>query len=130
MQPKQLRLAFLAIFIVSIAIYTLKFDSAKNNYTAEINKDLIIGSWVEPIPGNETNVQGFCLNKDGSANSINMHTLVYLKWEINKDQLILTVKSIGNHTSSIDQEEYIIEQISQDRLKLNNGFTSFIYKRQ
>ena len=91
---------------------------------------LFVGSWVEPIPGNETEVQGFTLNEDGTASSINMNTLVYQKWVLKKGQLILTAKSIGNHSSSIDNEVYSIELVGKNSLTLNNGFASFTYKRQ
>lgn len=91
---------------------------------------LLIGSWVEPIPGNSDAVQGFTLNEDGTACSINMHTLLYQKWVLKAGTLILTAKSIGNHTSSIGDEAYTIELVGKNSLKLNNGYTSFTYKRQ
>jgi len=91
---------------------------------------LLIGSWVEPIPGNPNAIQGFTLNEDGTASSINMHTLLYQKWVLKPGKLILTAKSIGNHSSSIDDEAYTIELVGKNSLKLNNGYASLTYKRQ
>jgi len=52
----------------TVVIHTT--DTAK-----EIEK-LMYGTWVQPNPINEKEVQGFKLNKDSSAESINMATLI------------------------------------------------------
>ena len=39
----------------------------------------LTGKWIQPIPGQETEKQGFRLNSDGTASSINMHTVIYDK---------------------------------------------------
>ncbi|WP_372645902.1 lipocalin family protein [Ancylomarina sp.] len=127
-------IALLLILITMAGIY--KFNILQDDIYIEgsaitsEDKALFIGSWVEPIPGNESEVQGFRLYEDGSASSINMHTLLYQKWALKDGQLILTAKSIGNHTSSVDDETYTIELIGKNSLKLNNGFASFTYKKQ
>ena len=41
------------------------------------NNASIEGSWVEPVPGMPGMQQGFVLDGDGSASSINMATLKY-----------------------------------------------------
>ena len=41
------------------------------------NNASIEGSWVEPVPGMSGMQQGFVLDGDGSASSINMATLKY-----------------------------------------------------
>lgn len=124
----------LFVLICLAGIYKFNFLQDDIYYQGSaINSDdtaLFIGSWVEPIPGNPDAVQGFTLNEDGTACSINMHTLLYQKWGLKPGKLILTAKSIGNHTSSIDDEEYTIELVGKNSLKLNNGYASFTYKRQ
>lgn len=54
-----------------------------------------LGEWVEPIPGME-GVQGVKLEKEGKASSINMQTLVYERWSLHGDSLVLEGKSVGN----------------------------------
>lgn len=45
------------------------------------NNASIEGSWVEPVPGMPGMQQGFVLDGDGSASSINMATLKYEAWK-------------------------------------------------
>jgi hypothetical protein len=61
-----------------------------------ITADKLAGKWVEPIPGQEPAMQGIQLNADGTASSINMHTLLYEKWELKGDSLFL-----WNHTEGV-----------------------------
>ena len=53
----------------------------------------IEGAWVEPVPGMENMQQGFVLEPDGTASSINMATLQYESWKKEGDVLILAGKS-------------------------------------
>ena len=89
----------------------------------------LLGSWVEPIPGNEKEFQGFTLNNDGTAKSINMATLQYQKWQYIDGKLILTVKSIGNKISSIGEDIYTIISVSENYLYLKNGNIQTIYNK-
>lgn len=57
------------------------------------------GEWVEPVPDMENQVQGFDLKAGGKASSINMATLQYENWSKDGNMLILSGKSIGNHTT-------------------------------
>ena len=133
---KRILLSIVSLFILIVFAGLFKFNVLQDDIYYETSaisaedKALFIGSWVEPIPGNPNAVQGFTLNEDGTARSINMHTLLYQKWVLKSGKLILTAKSIGNHNSSIDDEEYTIELVGKNSLKLNNGFTSYTYKRQ
>jgi len=139
MKPKIIKRSLIIIFsaVILIALAGIyKFNILQDDIYYEgsaISPDdtaLFVGSWVEPIPGNESEVQGFTLNEDGSASSINMNTLLYQKWVLKKGQLILTAKSIGNHTSSVDDMVYSIELVGKNILTISNGFASFTYKRQ
>lgn len=86
-----------------------------------VEKDPLIGSWVQPAPGSEGKVmQGFTLYPDGTAKSINMATLQYKKWKrVGKDKLVLTAESIGIHTRSTDDETYIIKHLDDKKLVLS-----------
>jgi hypothetical protein len=87
----------------------------------ENNTNPLIGSWVQPNPINEKEVQGFTLKNDGTAASINMATLVYKKWWTEKDKLILVIESIGNGSSSIDTTQYDIVKNTNSILELKRG---------
>ncbi len=88
---------------------------------AENSKNPLTGSWVQPNPINEKEVQGFTLKNDGTASSINMATLVYKKWWTEKDKLILVIESIGNGSSSIDTTQYDILKNTNSILELKWG---------
>ncbi len=50
----------------------------------------------------------FTLLADDTAKSDNMKTLLYKKWRVAGNNIIFTIESIGNHTSSTDDEVYEI----------------------
>lgn len=79
---------------------------------------MLIGEWIEPIPGMANKTQGFKLDKKGKASSINMHTLKYEKWKQLKDSLILEGKSIGNGQTLSFSDTFLIKKISADSLIL------------
>lgn len=77
-----------------------------------------VGTWVEITGGSEE--QGFTLNKDGSASSLNMGYVVFNQWEKNGDLLILK----GNYTGSVKREfsdTMKIESVSKTELTLSQG---------
>ncbi|MGN0033069.1 MAG: lipocalin family protein [Candidatus Limimorpha sp.] len=94
------------------------------------NEADIEGRWVEPIPGMENQIQGICLEKGGKASSINMATLLYDSWERNGDILILSGKSIGNKVSSTFIDTLTIQELTKDKLVLNDGETTITYIRK
>ena len=70
--------------------------------------DPVAGTWVEPIPGMPGKVQGFCLEADGSASSVNMATLTTERWKREGDRLILEGKSIGNGQTIDYRDEWTV----------------------
>ncbi|MDE6366252.1 MAG: lipocalin family protein [Muribaculaceae bacterium] len=90
----------------------------------------IEGTWVEPVPGMEEMVQGFCLEKGGKASSVNMATLQYETWSQSGDKLILTGKSIGNHTTIEFADTLVIEQMTDSTLTLVRDRMTVNYRRQ
>jgi len=100
-----------------------------SSLTIEEQNTYLLGSWIEPIPGNEKEFQGFILNDDGTAESINMATLQYQKWQFKDGKLILTAKSIGNKTSSVGEEIYTIISVNKKYLYLKNGDLQLVYKK-
>lgn len=87
------------------------------------------GKWIEPIPGMPSKVQGFSLEKDGAAHSINMATLVYDSWKYSGNKLILTGKSIGNGATSDFSETWNIEKVTKDSLVVMRGNLRKCYRR-
>jgi hypothetical protein len=83
-------------------------------------KNPFVGAWEEPIPGQENKFQGFILNKDGSAESINMATLKYKSWKVDSNNIIFIAESIGNHISFIDTISYTIKSINENTLILKD----------
>ncbi len=85
------------------------------------NDVTIEGSWVESVPGISNLKQGFTLEANGSASSINMATLKYEKWKKEGNLLLLSGISIGNHQSISFTDTLTVEQLTQDSLILKKG---------
>lgn len=86
-----------------------------------VDTKVLVGSWIQPNPANEKEVQGFDLKEDGTAESINMATLKTSKWWVEGDQLFLEQESIGNGTSGVDTLSYKFEVVDGKTLNLVNG---------
>lgn len=96
----------------------------------EEKTNLLIGSWVEPNPINEKEMQGIKINTDGTAESINMATLLYKKWWKDADKLFLVSESIGNGSSSIDTTKYEIVKLNEKEIELKDRDYIIKYKRK
>lgn len=80
-----------------------------------------VGSWTEPVPGMPALQQGFTLNADGSASSINMATLKYESWKQKGNLLMLSGSSIGNRQTLAFTDTLTIERLTPDSLILTKG---------
>ena len=96
----------------------------------EKERNLLIGSWVEPNPINENELQGIVIKENGIAESINMATLIYKKWWKDADKLILVAESVGNGTSSLDTTKYEVIKLNEKELELKNNDYTVKYKKQ
>lgn len=126
---------FASIMLLSACNETSKEKSEEINIKnseekAESKPVSISGSWVQPNPINEKEVQGFTLNEDSSAVSINMATLLYKKWWENNGTLYLVAESIGNKVSSIDTTAYELVNHTDSILEIKTGNYTDKYKRQ
>lgn len=88
------------------------------------------GRWVEPVPGMENQFQGFDLQKDGKAESINMATLVYERWETDGNDLILYGKSLGNGQVIAFHDRMKIAELTDNTLVLQSGEVRITYHRE
>ncbi len=91
--------------------------------------DQLIGNWIKPIDGSQNEYDGFQLNNDHSAYSINMHTLLYKKWSTFNNSIVLTGKSIGNKTTSEFDDTLKIVLANSTDLILAKDNVQFKYKK-
>lgn len=94
------------------------------------NSASIVGSWVEPVPGMEGQVQGIKMEEGGVASSVNMATLVYESWKQEGTKLILTGKSIGNGQTIEFADTMDIKRVTADSLILDNQGMEIRYAKQ
>ena len=84
---------------------------------------------MQPNPINEKEVQGFKLNKDSSAESINMATLVYKYWWLRDHNLNLVSESKGNKQTIVDTTMYHVVQLTNKELILRDRQQTVNYRR-
>ena len=89
----------------------------------------IEGTWLEPIPGMENRLQGFKLEDNGKASSVNMATLLYDSWKQDGNHLILSGKSIGNGTTFAFTDTLVVDNLTEDSLILRRGEMTLRYAR-
>lgn len=90
----------------------------------------IVGTWLETVNGMPGETQGIRLETDGMAESVNMATLVYERWQKEGDKLLLKGKSLGNGQTIVFTDTLHIEKLSADSLILKNGDCSLRYFRK
>lgn len=90
----------------------------------------LVGKWTQPVPGLPDIRQGFALEENGKASSVNMSTLQYESWERQNDLLILSGKSIGNHQTIPFQDTLVIERLTKDSLTVRKETLILSYTRE
>lgn len=86
--------------------------------TLHVDAAKLIGGWIQPVAGLDKEMQGFQLRKNGTAKSINMYTLVYEKWRLTHDTLLLWNHSEGVKDTSTIVDTTIIKELSDTSLVL------------
>ncbi len=86
--------------------------------TLHVDAAKLIGKWIQPVAGLEKEMQGFHLRKNGSAASINMYTLVYEKWELMHDTLLLWNHSEGVRDTTTVVDTTLIKELTDTTLVL------------
>ncbi|EPF72640.1 lipocalin family protein [Acinetobacter rudis] len=106
-------------------------DSTVTSEGANVNEiSKLYGNWVEKNPINDTEFQGFRLNQDLSASSINMETLQYQSWSYQDNTLSLVARSIGNKVSGVDTLTYKVISVDETTLVLDNNGQQLVFKKQ
>jgi hypothetical protein len=90
-----------------------------------INKNFLIGSWQDQSRA----ALDFTLFADGTAKSDNMQSLLYQRWRVQESRLYLTVKSVGNGTSSTRTDVYDIQKLTERQMILKRGKLVSTYKK-
>lgn len=88
---------------------------------------LFVNTWLEPVPAQFGRQQGFILDEDGSAESVNMATLEYESWQVADRKLTLRGWSIGNGGTFPFEEVWNVVMVSKKKLVLQRGG---VYKMQ
>lgn len=89
----------------------------------------IQGMWVEPNPIDPASVQGVKLNQDGTAESINMATLVFKNWNlVAPGTLILNVESMGNGQTIAAADTMTIDKLDADSLVLADRAGNVVWR--
>lgn len=96
-------------------------DISKKQYL----KENIVGSWKDL----SEQALHFTLFADGTAHSDNMETLLYRKWRIENNHIVFIVESIGNHSSSISEEEYDIIEFTGNMMVLKSNNLFLVYRK-
>ncbi|WPO92854.1 lipocalin family protein [Chryseobacterium sp. HR92] len=91
-------------------------ESTETSSDPNSQKTKLIGKWLQPIPGQEKEKQGFELNENGVAASVNIHTLLYDKWKVSDDTLFLWYHTAGVRQVSNDIDTLLIKKLSDDQL--------------
>ncbi len=86
-----------------------------------LNIDEFYGAWTEPVPGFETELQGFMLKKDGTAVSLNVDTPLHMKWSVKGNKLTFAYQN----DSLKEPDVFIVEMLNDTVLKLKMKDISF-----
>lgn len=90
--------------------------------------DPLVGTWVQPKTS-YSDEQGFVLEKNGKASSVNMDFMTVNSWEKKGDFLIIK----GENTGSVKGEfsdTLIIEELTEDKLVLSQSGYSVTYRKK
>ena len=96
-------------------------------FTANSPYYYIQGTWLEPNPINAQEMQGFTLNPNGTAQSVNMATLLIKNWNLDNKTLTLQYESIGNKQTIMGTDTLSITKIDADSLILSKN-TNVIWR--
>lgn len=94
------------------------------------NEKNLIGTWIEQMPQGMNYIQGFHLKDNGTAESVGMRTLLYNKWEIKDNKLILSGESVGNGQTIQFSDTMNIIRCHADTLVVNRKNMDVVYVRQ
>ncbi len=89
----------------------------------------LYGNWVKPIDGVPQETEGFQLNADQTAFSINMYTMPYEAWKYENNCIILSGKSVGNKTSSSITDTFKVIYVTDSSLVVERNSDRINYTK-
>ncbi|WP_426478175.1 lipocalin family protein [Chryseobacterium sp. CBSDS_008] len=81
-------------------------------------RENLSGKWL-PVAGKQSEKQGFELQDNGTATSVNIHTLQYDKWNVSEDTLYLWYHTVGVKMVSKGIDTFIIKEIDDSDIVLS-----------
>lgn len=135
------RLTWLLVVIIVIQACNNSAQTNTGNDTIQAVKEKtvrpeeqkLLGAWVSPKPARIGQVEGFNLKNDSVVEAINTPTLDYKKWWSNGDQLIFTIKSVGNMPSIEVNDTLVVLAVNNDSLvtsPIGNKNVKTVYRKQ
>ncbi len=109
-------LFFVSLFVSCATKQEISFD----------RETLLVGMWDDTSDAN----LDFSLFPDGTARSESMSTLLYKRWELQDNNLIITTESIGNGISFLYDGVYSIETLNETSLVIRDGDIRYSYIRK
>ncbi len=109
-------LFFVSLFVSCATGQEISFD----------RETLLVGMWDDTSDAN----LDFSLFPDGTARSESMSTLLYKRWELQDNNLIITTESIGNGISFLYDGVYSIETLNETSLVIRDGDIRYSYIRK
>lgn len=109
-------LFFVSLFVSCATEQEISFD----------RETLLVGMWDDTSDAN----LDFSLFPDGTARSESMSTLLYKRWELQDNNLIITTESIGNGISFLYDGVYSIETLNETSLVIRDGDIRYSYIRK
>ncbi|MDV2444917.1 hypothetical protein CMV00_14115 [Elizabethkingia anophelis] len=110
-------------FVFFIILFACKAPAPKKNVSfpsdmkkVALTKENLYGKWMQPIPGEEDESQGFVLHKDYTAGSLNIHTLLYERWALSQDTLFLWSHTQGVSLFSENIDTLLIKKLTEREL--------------
>lgn len=94
---------------------------------AGTNTGDLTGCWIET---SSFYVQGMNLSADGTAESVGMKTLLYHKWSLSGDQLILSGESVGNGQTIQFADTMRIIRLSNDTLVVDRKGQNVVFVKE
>ena len=108
-----------------LLLITLSFCACTEN-----QQKVISGIWIEQIPQEINYSQGMNLKNDGTAESIGMNTLIYHKWEISGEKLILTGDTVSNGRIIPFLDSMNILKLNNDTLIVNRKNQNVLFVKK
>lgn len=117
---KQKTISLIAFGILTACNPSSQNKSSGENSVPSLNPNAkgieLTGKWLQPIPGQEKEKQGFELHDNGVASSLNMHTLLYDQWKVSRDTLFLWYHTEGVRNVSNDIDTLLIKSLDNNQL--------------